>query len=196
MPMSPLPERTQHGGLVLRRWTIEDAEALDALVRANIEHLRPFMPWIEEEPKGVDGRRDLLAGWDAAWALGGDLVMAMELDGVAVGSCGLHRRIGPSGVEIGYWVDAAHTGRGLARRAAEGLTDLAFTVPELDHVEIHHDEVNEASRRIPERLGYRHVGEIALTRGLAPGETGIEWVWRVTRDEWVGSGVSPVRGGG
>jgi RimJ/RimL family protein N-acetyltransferase len=184
MPSPPLPERGEHEGVVVRRWTVDDAPVLDALIADNLEHLRPFMPWIAEEPVGLDKRRELLVGWDAGWRGGGDVVMAVVLDGRPVGSAGLHRRIGPTGVEIGYWIDAGHTGRGLARRATHALTDLAFAVPGIDHVEIHHDAENEASRRIPERLGYRWVGEVHLTRDLAPGETGVDWIWRVTRDEW------------
>lgn len=40
-----------------------------------------------------------------------------------VGGCGLHRRVGPGGLEIGYWVHAAWTRRGIA--AAAGFTRVA-----------------------------------------------------------------------
>ena len=39
-------------------------------------------------------------------------------DGALVGGCGLHRRIGPSALEIGYWVHVAHTRRGIATASA------------------------------------------------------------------------------
>ena len=67
----------------------------------------------------------------------------------------------------------------------DALTSAAFATGAYDHVEIHHDETNEFSRRVPERLGgYREVGVVELTRELAPAETGREVVWRVTREEW------------
>ena len=152
---------------------------------ANLDHLRPRMPWIADEPLTVEARRDLVQGWDEAWAKGGDVVMGIFQDGVAVGSAGLHQRIGPTGLEIGYWVDAGHVGRGIARRASAALTSLAFTSPSIDHVEIHHDLTNVASRRVPERLGFHLVGRLAPpTRPLAPDDVGIDLVWRIARDEW------------
>jgi len=57
-----------------------------------------------------------------------------------VGSCGLHRRIAPDGLELGYWIHPDFTGRGLACTIAERLTQAAFAVPEITHVEIHHDK--------------------------------------------------------
>jgi len=183
--MERLPGLVAHDGLVLRRWAEADAETLEAIVTANIEHLRPYMPWIASEPMSLDARRALERDWEETWLAGGDVVLGIFDDGVAVGSTGLHRRIGPGGLEIGYWVAADHLGRGIARRASEGLTDVAFTLPGIDRVEIRHDISNTYSRNVPKALGYRLIGRDAPNRDLkAPAETGVDLVWRVTRDEW------------
>lgn len=179
-----LPDHVEHDGLVLRRWTPDDAELLGRLVTANLEHLRPYLRWIADEPLAVERRRALLVEWEQAWRAGGDVLMAIVEDGVAVGSTGLHRRIGPAAVEIGYWVDAGHLGRGIARRASAGLTSLAFTIAGIEAVEIHHDLTNVHSRRVPEQLGFHLVGTQTLDRELAPAESGIELRWRMVRDEW------------
>ena len=42
---------------------------------------------------------------------------SIHVDGEAIGVCGLHHRIGPDGVEIGYWVAQSHCRRGAAVRA-------------------------------------------------------------------------------
>jgi len=183
--MERLPEHHEHDGLVLRRWTEADAEIVEALVTANLEHLRPYMPWIAAEPLAIEDRRALERGWEEAWQAGGDVILGIFEDGVAVGSTGLHRRIGPNGLEIGYWVAADHLGRGIARRASEGLTDLAFTVPGIDRVEIRHDLSNTYSRNVPASLGFTLIGRDAPNRDArAPAETGVDLVWRTTRDEW------------
>lgn len=184
--MAALPESIEAHGVVLRRWSVDDAPALHDAVTSSIDHLRPWMGWISFEPLTLDQRRDLIAGWAEAWVAGGDVVCGIWQDGAVVGAAGLHHRIGPGGLEIGYWVRADCTGRGLATAASRALTDLAFTSPDIEVVEIHHDVANLVSRRIPEKLGYEWIGEIDEHRDPAgPAETGRDGVWRTTRAAWL-----------
>jgi RimJ/RimL family protein N-acetyltransferase len=101
--------------------------------------------------------------------------------GEPAGSAGLMARIGNGGLEIGYWVHPAHTGRGVATAASTALTGAAFGLPGIDHVEIHHDELNLASERVPVKLGYTCAGTTATVVELAPGDSGGTKVWRITR---------------
>jgi ribosomal-protein-serine acetyltransferase len=181
-----LPEGTEGDGLVIRRWRINDAAVLHEAITANVEHLRPRMAWIAQEPLALDDRRDMIDRWDGEWADGGDAVYGVWEHDVVVAGCGLHRRIGSGGVEIGYWTHVDHQGRGVATTLSRLLTDLAFTLPEIDRVEINHDLTNVASGRIPEKLGYRRIGAQQATRELAPADTGTDVVWRVTRTGWCG----------
>ncbi len=107
-------------------------------------------------------------------------------DGAIVGGTGLHRRRGPHGLEIGYWVAAARTGQGIATEVARLLTTAAFEVPGIDFVEIHHDRANVASARVPEKLGYVFVGE-APSEITAPGQLGVDCTWRMPADDWQGA---------
>jgi ribosomal-protein-serine acetyltransferase len=92
------------------------------------------------------------------------------------------RRIGSGGLEIGYWLHPAYTGRGLATAATAALVGQAFALPGIDRVEIVHDQANTASGGIPRRLGFTEIQRRTRTQGgLAPGEVGIEVVWRLTR---------------
>jgi RimJ/RimL family protein N-acetyltransferase len=176
--MGVLPERIDVTGLVLRRWTVADAAAQQRAVAENIEHLRPWMPWMAEEPQPLKRRRELIARWDREWAEGGDSVLGVFLDGAVAGSCGLHRRAGPETLEIGYWIHRSFLRRGLATRVATMLTGAALSVPGIEAVEIHHDKANEISARVPRRLGYRLVEERRVAP-RAPAEIGVKCVWRI-----------------
>lgn len=178
-----LPEAVRSRRLLLRRWTVDDVDLLAAAVANNIEHLRPWMPWVADEPMARSERAAVMHDWDRGWRTGGDVVMAMVLDGEVVGGTGLHRGRDPRCLEIGYWVDRGHTGQGLATEATETLTGVAFSMPDIETVEIHHDRANVASGAVPARLGYAFAGE--RTDGVqAPGECGIDCTWRVTRAGW------------
>lgn len=183
--MKRLPEGTEVDGLVLRRWRLDDAPALHEAVVANVEHLRPWMAWIAFEPLTFEDRRDLIERWDGVWADGGEVTYAIWLGQEVVGACGLHRRLGPGALEIGYWITERHTGRGYGTAITRALTDLAFTVPDIDEVEVHHDLGNAISGRIPARLGFTRIGERRVTdRERAPAECGTEAIWRTTRSAW------------
>lgn len=188
--MGRLPERMDDRDLVVRRWTADDASALHRSIERNVDHLRPWMPWIGFEPQTLEQRAELIALWEHEWESGGDVVLGVFLDGAPVGGTGFHRRIGPDGLEIGYWVDRDHIGQGLAPRVVRLLTDAAFTVDGITHVEVHCDESNLASSRVPEKLGFIRVDDIGVPP-VAAAETGVHRVYRMDRNQWVAR-VSPM----
>jgi ribosomal-protein-serine acetyltransferase len=143
------------GGLVVRGWVREDAAELGEAVADSVEHLRPWMAWVAREPLSVTERQAVLDGWHQEWLAGGDAVMGVFVDGAVAGLCGLHRRIGPGGLEIGYWTARRFLRQGIATTAAGLLIDAAFSDSEITRVEIHHDQANQASVGVPRKLGMR-----------------------------------------
>jgi RimJ/RimL family protein N-acetyltransferase len=172
-------------GLELRAWRPGDVDVLAEAVTRNIEHLRPWMEWIAHEPLSRAARLALIEGWARQREAGGDVVYGVLRDGQVVGGTGLHRRPGPHGLEIGYWIDEGHTGQGIATEVARALTTAALALDGIHFVEIHHDRGNVASGRIPRRLGFTFIGE-APSEVTAPGQEGVDCTWRVTADEWRG----------
>lgn len=171
------------GSVTVRRWRPEDAQAINDLMAASRAHLTPWMAWAAGPPDTLEQRRARFSRWEREWVAGGDCVYGIFVDGAVAGGCGLHRRLGPDGLEIGYWLAAQFTGRGVMTVAAELLTDAAFSVPGIEVVEIHHDQANERSGGVPRRLGYTLVREV-VREPEAPAESGVELQWRITRAGW------------
>ena len=178
-PQTP-PETLRHAAVSLRRWRPEDAELCFRLVSESLEHLRPWMPWATAS-YGLADAREYLSQCEADWAAGTAFQYLIEVGGTPAGSAGLMARIGPGGLEIGYWVHPSFTGRGVATSASAALTEAAFGLPRIDRVEIQHDKLNLASGRVPAKLGYQHVDTRASRFELAPGDSGMSKVWRITR---------------
>jgi len=178
-----LPDRIETARLVLRQWREEDVPALNAAVTASVDHLRPWMPWIEGEPETVERRTERVVRWRTEWAAGGDSVLGVFLDGNPIGGTGMLRRVGEDGIEIGYWIHADHVNQGYATELSAALTDAAFRVAGIERVEIHHDKANIASGRIPEKLGFT-LAEEKPREAQAPAEMGVELVWEMTRQSW------------
>jgi RimJ/RimL family protein N-acetyltransferase len=173
-----------HGDVTVRRWRAEDAQELNDAVAASREHLLPWMPWAGEQPDTLARRRERIGEWEREWRAGGDCVYGIFVGGALAGGCGLHRRLGPGALEIGYWLAVGFTGRGVMTIAGALLTDAAFSMPEIGLVEVHHDKANEPSAGVPRRLGFTLVRELAR-EPQAPGEVGVECQWQITRGEWL-----------
>jgi ribosomal-protein-serine acetyltransferase len=178
------PEHLRHAAVTLRRWRATDAELCHGMVTDSLAHLRPWMPWAVNN-YGLADATDYVTRCEASWATGTAFQYLILESGIPAGSAGLMARIGPGGLEIGYWVHPGHTGKGVATAAAAPLTDAALMMPGVDRVEIHHDVLNLASERVPAKLGYAHVGTepapAERAAGLAPSESGHCKVWRITR---------------
>jgi ribosomal-protein-serine acetyltransferase len=173
-----LPERIESDGVLLRRWMVDDAQALSGAITESADHLRPWMDWMAHEPKTPEQRRTVLVEWEREWRSGGDVVLGVFVDDQVVGGCGLHR-VGASGLEMGYWVRASHVGQGIGTAVARLLTDAAFSVPGVTHVEIHMDKANARSSAIARRLGFRFLRE--THDGT---DRPIRCAWRMDRAAW------------
>lgn len=156
------PARIRTARTVLRAWRLDDGAFLKAGLDRNADHLVPWIPWATGEAVPLDqaearvrsAAEEFAAGTNFSWAI------CSSDERQLWGGTGLHPRIGPGGVEIGYWVDQQETGRGLASEVAAVMLETAFSAAEVDRVEIHVDERNVPSRRIPVRLGFSLVEEV------------------------------------
>ena len=170
------PERIDVGDVALRRDAVDDAASIAGAVSDNLEHLRPWMPWANEENATVEAQRARLESMTKNWDAGEDYEFMAERNGACIGVFGLHRRVGPGAIEIGYWLTEQMTGYGIATACTAALTKAGLDLDDVDRVEIHCDVANERSQKIPERLGYR-LDRVEDDEIEAPGEIGRSMVW-------------------
>ncbi len=186
IPLAP-PTELHVPGALLRPWRVDDADAYGRTIRSNEAHLRRYTPWV------VDGRLPgvpfghRLAEFAAAFTAGREWVYGIFPDpslplpdGIGetvLGSAGLYPRVGPGAIEIGAWLAASATGRGLATSVAIALVDVAFTSDAIERVEMRCHPANAPSNRVPSKLGFRVLHTPAVpARGLT--------VWAIDRDAW------------
>jgi len=185
------PELLRGRGLVLARWREADMPALHTEVTASRRHLSPWLAWAS------DGSAAALAGFvresRERWGRRERFeygIWSPERGATLLGGVGLMARIGPGGLEIGYWVGERHTRQGVATRGTAALAAAAFALPGVERLEIHHDEANLASSRVPAALGFRRVGVFPRAAAAAPGETGRDVRWRMRADEFPASAAA------
>jgi RimJ/RimL family protein N-acetyltransferase len=179
---------------VLRCWEPADAEALNAAIDASLEHLRPWMPWANDEPADLQARIERLRSWRGQFDLGQDFVYGVfSLDEREVlGSSGLHTRAGEGAREIGYWIHVNHINQGLATEVAAALTSVAFEIEAVVRVEIHCDPRNLRSAAVARKLGFVHEATLRQRTQDAEGQRRDTMIWSMLAEDYTGSVASTV----
>src|SRR5438309_11678787 len=122
--MPRLPAVLPAGQITLSRWRVADTADAVAAIGASIDDLRPWMDWAADGVPSESAQREAFLRGEAAFEAGaefGYLLREVGADEV-VGGCGLLPRVGPGGIEIGYWVRSDRHSRGYATAAARALT--------------------------------------------------------------------------
>jgi ribosomal-protein-serine acetyltransferase len=133
----------------LRRPTPDDADELVALVRANLDHLSPWMPWAHPDY----GREDV-----ERWLSAGDDAFLIVHDGAVAGTIGFNRPEPMNrSASIGYWLAADAQGHGIVTEAVRALTRHAFD-NDVHRIELRASPANLRSQAVAERCGFRFEG--------------------------------------
>ena len=168
----PAPYRIETERLVVRCYEPRDAANLKEAIDSSLEHLRPWMPWVQQEPQTLEQKIEVIEQFRANYESGENFTCGIfAADGRHVlGGTGLHPRIGPGGLEIGYWIRASATRQGFVTESSAALARVAFEVCGADRVEIRIEPGNEASFGVPRKLGF--VEEATLRRRLPAWDDG------------------------
>ena len=138
-------------GAVLRDWRFGDAASLAR--HANSPRIALTMRDAFPSPYTLEDAHRFIA---AATGTDANLVLAIELDGEAVGGIGIH----PLGdvyrrtAEIGYWLSESCRGRGIATDAVRAIVPVAFDRFEIVRLQAGVFSTNPASMRVLERAGF------------------------------------------
>lgn len=147
----------------------EDGDELAKLYAANREFLAPFEPERPPEFFTGDFQRERLA---RQLADGTHPFAILDGDSIA-GTINLFHIVRESlqGGTIGYWIDQARNGRGLATQAVEDVVAYAFGDLSLHRVDAATLVDNVASQRVLEKAGFERIG-------LARGFLNVNGAWR------------------
>jgi RimJ/RimL family protein N-acetyltransferase len=185
------PDRIElPGSRALVRCRAELAPAVVEAVNASLDHLRPWMAWAQEPATEATMATFFAAGeelWNQRRDFGFHVVEGPPQR--VVGGGGLHGRLGPHGLEIGYWVHVDRIGQGVATDLSRALTGAAFDIEGIERVRIQCEDTNVRSARVPEKLGYEFLGVSVPDDGPCAGRP--TQAWEVTRAGWIAGGAGP-----
>ena len=155
-----LPERIVGERVYIRPCMPGDGKKVYEAVIRSLDELKLWMPWAHFE-QSVEDAEKLVREAHAKFILREDfrLHYFLKSDDSFIGSGGYPRfNWSTKCFEIGYWIDSKYTGQGYATETAKLLVDFAFDLLDANRVEIRVDTKNNASRKIPEKLGFQLEG--------------------------------------
>ncbi|HJX08492.1 MAG TPA: GNAT family protein [Actinomycetota bacterium] len=167
-------------GIVVRSYTLDDAQALHDVIDANRDHLRPWMIWEHTTKSAEDTRTFIQSCLDEPVSIEGN---GIWVDGELAGGIGLDIDSLSNSGEIGYWLAKDHEGRGLVTRACERFFDMAFDQLGLHRMELQAAAGNMRSRAVAQRLGMREEG--TWRDGIRVADGYLDSVgYGILEDEW------------
>jgi ribosomal-protein-alanine N-acetyltransferase len=180
------PDRIESASLYLRRFSIDDAQRM--LVLSHQAGMRAWLPdQVYADEAAAEKVLDyLIAQYDEPdAATGKPLVLGVcdRSDHVLIGHVGLSPCDGS--VEIGYAIDDAYQGRGLATEAVSAVADWALETLGLPELLAIVASENSGSCRVLEKAGFALLGE---------GDRALHGVTRLVRTYRV-EGPAPVAAG-
>ncbi len=142
------------------------AEPLFALIDANRAHIHPWLPWVDSTQAVNDTRAFITRSLKQFGDFDG-AQFGIFYAGQIAGCIGMHYfDFQDRDTEIGYWLGAAFTGRGIMTAAVATLTGFALRELGLNRVEIRAAVGNRKSRAVPERLGFTLEGILRSATSL------------------------------
>jgi RimJ/RimL family protein N-acetyltransferase len=178
-------------GLVLHATTSRDATEAYAVVDAERDRLREWLPWVDATTS-VGIERDFLMSLEHVNAAGVGLHTTLRHEGEFAGFAGLRIDLMHRSAEVGYWIADRAMGKGLMLRAVAGLFDVGFRDLDLHRMELLAAVDNTRSRAIAERLGMAFEGVRREAEELASGFVDLA-MYAVLAQDWPGAQAALTR---
>lgn len=118
------------------------------------------MPWAREPTE--EGTREVTGANVRDWMADHIFNFAVidKESHMVLGVAGLNRNRSGE-VELHYWIRTDHAGRGLTTEACKALIEWAASTLRLQRLTLWAGRDNLASRRVAEKLGFRHIGPLS-----------------------------------
>lgn len=175
-------------GLVLHATTAADAPEAFAVVDAERERLREWLPWIDDTVD-IEVERDFLVTIEQTNAAGSGLHATIRFERDFCGFIGLRLDAMHRSAEVGYWLSERIVGRGLMSRAVAAMIDVAFGDLGMHRFELLAATDNQRSRAIAERLGMTFEGIRREAEELPRGFVDLA-MYSILAQDWSGAAAA------
>lgn len=178
-------QRLETDRLVLRRFSVDDAEAMFKNW-ASDDEVTKYLTWPAHT--SVEVTRDVLESWVSAyqnesyyqWA-----IVLKELGDEPIGSISaVGMNDGVSMVHIGYCIGRAWWHQGITSEALQAVIDFFFENVEANRIETRHDPNNPHSGMVMKKCGMSYEGTLRSSDRSNQGICDASW-YAILRSDWL-----------
>lgn len=184
--------RIETDRLVLRCWSPADAPRLRTALDECDDYLRPYIPFMKDEPRSLEQTAQWLRGHRAAFDQDQMYRYAVfdHQEQNLLGENMLLSRVGPGALEIGYWTHKDAERRGYATESTCAMIRVAFEIEKVRRVEIMCAPENAASAAIPAKLGFTHEATLKERALDSDGEIRNLMIWTLFAADYPSSAAA------
>ena len=183
--------------LIIRCYKPGDALLLKASIDESLKHLRPWMPWANNEPESVQAKLERIRKYRGQFDLGLDYTFGIfsKDEKTLIGSTGLHARIGDHAREVGYWLNVNYLKQGYATETVKALIKVGFEIEQLERIEIRCAPNNLRSQKIPKELGFILEATLKNRTTDSDGNLRDVMIWSIFKEDYLKSDLKefPIR---
>jgi len=169
--------------------TLDDADAMQKIKKANWPELQKWMNWAHDDQLSMDATKTFIETIvQDDLKKGGMVLFAFHKqthDLVMVG--GLNATDTPRVFSTGYWGNIDYLGQGFATEMTKGVLKYAFEHHGADKILISYFDDNVASQRVIEKCGFEFIEtKFKNHKCCLNGEMIDEHLYEITKDSWEG----------
>ena len=150
--------RIESERLILRPPQLGDEKPLNQAINNSLSELQRWMPWAQDPSLGptINFVEEGIKSWSSKAPRDFPMVLINKETQKIIGASGFIATSKPEipMFEIGYWLETAYTGKGLATEMVRALTRFAFESYHAARVQILVQVGNEASKKVAEKSGF------------------------------------------
>lgn len=159
------------------------AEPLYELVKANRQHLREWLPWVDHM-RTIDDFRRYIKSSKQRYAGRNEMGYVIIAGYKMIGRIGVYNiDLQNRHASVGYWLDRQWMGKGIITEACRAVVHYSFTRLGLNRIEIRVATGNLKSQHVPERLGFKKEG--LIRQGEFVNNEFIDlYIYSLLKEEW------------
>jgi ribosomal-protein-serine acetyltransferase len=174
---------TLNDNACLKPLEIRHAADIYNLIDSNREHLRRWLPFIDNTRHVIDSEVFVRA-MQNQYILDGSVSAGIWYKEEMAGVIGMHSINWSNGATtIGYWLGEGFQGKGLVTLSVKAFLNYSFTELNLHRLELRAGTENSRSRGVAERLSFTHEGTLRDAEWLYDRFIDLE-VYAMLKSDW------------